>query len=165
MGCLMKTKDLSLVFTVPALAAVREELVHTATQGQGLLAEQRLLRHVYVKQFLRTAKEAAVRDPSHLFNVQPVGSTQVNPFLSLTNKAQKTRTRKNGYKELRYWEKEERSVRESQRRDRKQKMGDFFKKLLGHQEAFVKYHSTARSGKFPHNFVSSLSHSVLPVRV
>lgn len=160
MGCLMKTKDLSLVFTLPAVTALREELVRpTLLQSPSearvaseeerqreLHRDQRLLRSVYARELQRRMHEAAFMNPAHSLSLtQGTQHTVPNLLLSLHPAHSRLRSRKSGYKDNRHWEREEK-LRDARKKGKRTKQFDFFKALLSHQENFMKYHKDARNG-------------------
>jgi hypothetical protein len=158
----MKTKDLSLVLSLPAITTLREALLHMHLTSSGsssstnntadtaMLAQQRALRTTYTKELLRQLHRHEVGRLSlastttmHMHHHMNV----INPVNALIPVQTQLRTRKQGYRDLRYWEKEDRLLREAKKKAKKAKQSEFFKALTMHQESFFKFHKEARNGK------------------
>lgn len=147
------------MITLPSVAADREDLIKMhllqetqkvkETGGNKLSVQsfylQRHLRAALLKSYVDNRKKETLKNPTDVVSnaANSLSSNYYSEFLSVSGHY---RSRKQNRREIKNWERDDRRKKVDLDEKKRKKQNDYFKSLMDHRDAFLKFHKTTKAG-------------------
>ncbi len=107
---------------------------------------QRTLRAALLKSYVDHRKKETSKSSGEIVNAtNSLANNYFSEFLSVSSNY---RSRKQTRREIRNWERDDKRKRVDLDEKKRKKQGDYFKSLMDHRDAFLKFHKSTKTGIF-----------------